>query len=87
MAANEQNQLVVLKSTGDSQDQLQKKFESAIVMGKTVLLEEVGENIDPGLDSILNRQIYREEGIDKIRFGDKSLIYDHSFKFMLTSKL
>lgn len=87
MAASEQNQLVVLKSTGDSQDQLQKKFESAIVMGKTVLLEEVGENIDPGLDSILNRQIYREEGIDKIRFGDKSLIYDHSFKFMLTSKL
>jgi dynein heavy chain len=56
-------------------------------MGKSVLLEEVGESIDPGLDSILNKQIYREEGIDKIKFGDKSLIYDHSFKFMLTTKL
>ena len=55
MAANEHNQLVVLKSSGDSQDQLQKKLENAIVMGKTVLLEEVGESIDPGLDSILNK--------------------------------
>ena len=79
--------LIVLKTTGDSQDQLQKKLENAIVMGKTVLLEEVGESIDPGLDSIMNKQIYREEGIDKIRFGDKSLIYDHSFKFMLTTKI
>jgi dynein heavy chain len=56
-------------------------------MGKTVLLEEVSENIDPSLDSILNKQIYHEEGVDKIMFGDKSLIYDHSFKFMLTTKI
>jgi len=52
-----------------------------------VLLEEIGETIDPGLDSILNKSVYREEGIDKILFGDKSLIYDNRFKFMLTTKI
>ena len=87
MAISDHQALVVLKTSGDSQDQLQKKLENAIVMGKTVLLEEVGESIDPGLDSIMNKQIYREEGVDKIRFGDKALIYDHQFKFMLTTKI
>ena len=36
----------------------QKKFEFAIQNGQTVVLEDVGELLDPGLDPILQKAIY-----------------------------
>ena len=36
----------------------QKKFEYAIRNGHTVLYEEVGESLDPGLDPILSKAVY-----------------------------
>jgi len=55
--------------------------------GKTVLLEEVDENIDPGLDSVLTKSLYKEEGVMKLNFGDKPLIYDPNFRLLITTKL
>lgn len=52
-----------------------------------MLLEDVGADLDPGLDSILQKAIYKEDGINKINFGDKPIIYDEGFRFMMTTKL
>lgn len=52
-----------------------------------MLLEEVGEAIDPALDSIITKATFVEEGVTKIKFGDKSLLYDSNFKMLLTSKI
>ena len=62
-------------------------LENAIIRGQTVLLEDVGEDIDPGLDSILSKAIFKEDGINKINFGDKAIVYDENFRFMMTTKL
>lgn len=62
-------------------------METAIIRGQTVLLEDVGADLDPGLDSILSKAIFKEDGINKINFGDKSIVYDDSFRFMMTTKL
>jgi dynein heavy chain len=39
------------------------------------------------LDSILSKAIFKEDGINKINFGDKAIVYDESFRFMMTTKL
>jgi len=52
-----------------------------------VLIEDVGEELDPGLDSVLTKSIYKDEGLEKINFGDKPLIYDRRFKLFITTKL
>ena len=65
----------------------QKMIESAIIRGQTVLLEDVGADLDPGLDSILTKAVRKIDGVEKITFGDKVLIYDQSFRFMMTTKL
>jgi dynein heavy chain len=55
--------------------------------GDTVLIEECSENIDPGLDSVLSKAFYPDEGVMKLNFGDKPLIYDTNFRLLLTTKL
>ena len=39
------------------------------------------------MDSILSKAIFKEDGINKINFGDKAIVYDESFRFMMTTKL
>lgn len=83
-------QLVVIKNNSDSgkgKDSYQKVMQTALTTGQTVLIEDVGADLDPGLDSILTKAIYKEEGVNKISFGDKALIYDDNFRFMMTTKL
>ena len=67
----------------------QKKIEIAIQNGHTVLLEEVGETLDPGLDPILTKAVYEADGVKKINFGSKGegLIYDDDFRLLITTKL
>lgn len=62
-------------------------MELSIVSGKTVLLEEVSEVIDPSLDSIFLQSTFREDGVLKIKLGDKSLLYDANFKLLMTTKI
>jgi dynein heavy chain len=62
-------------------------LEQSIVSGKTVLLEEVSEVMDPSLDSIFLQSTFREDGVLKIKLGDKSLLYDANFKLLMTTKI
>lgn len=62
-------------------------MEAALVNGYTVLIEDIHQEIDPGLDSVLTKAIYKDEGVEKINFGDKPLIYDKNFKLYITTKL
>jgi len=52
-----------------------------------VLLEEVSEVMDPSLDSIFLQSTFREDGVLKIKLGDKSLLYDANFKLLMTTKI
>ena len=71
------------------QNSTQKKFEYAIQNGQTVLYEEVGETLDPGLDTVLTKAVYEHDGVKKINFGSKAegLIYDDNFRLLITTKL
>lgn len=62
-------------------------MEVALTTGLTVLIEDVYEEIDPGLDSVLTKAIYKDEGVEKINFGSKPIFYDKNFRLYITTKL
>ncbi|CRK99186.1 CLUMA_CG012500, isoform A [Clunio marinus] len=64
-----------------------KTVEQAIIMGKPVLLENVGETIDSGFSSILERNVIKQKGKQLIKFGDSLIDYHDNFRFYITTCL
>ena len=61
--------------------------ENAVRTGKPVLLENVGETIDSGFNSILERNVIKQKGNQLIRFGDAMIDYNDNFRFYITTCL
>ena len=64
-----------------------RTLENSIRFGRPVLMESVGEEIDPVLDPIILKQTYLQQGIPVIKIGDNIIPYHHDFRFYLTTKL
>ena len=57
-------------------------------VSQPVLVEDVGETLDPALDTLLARQIIKlKGGRQVIHFVGKDVDYDENFRFYMTSKL
>ncbi|PRP75973.1 hypothetical protein PROFUN_01689 [Planoprotostelium fungivorum] len=78
------NGLDVIKLT---QPGFLRTLENAIRFGKPVLLENVGEELEPILEPILLKQIYKMTGNDVIKIGDSVIPYHDNFRFYITTKL
>lgn len=52
-----------------------------------VLLENVGEELDPILEPLLLRQTFKQGGAICIRLGDSTFEYAPNFRFYITTKL
>jgi len=70
-----------------SEGNLLRSLELAIQFGKWVLLENIGEELDPALEPILLQQKIRSGSGFVIRMGEKVITYNESFKFFLTTTL
>ena len=64
-----------------------RTLETAIQFGKPVLLENVGEELDPAIEPLLQKQIFKKGASWNIRFGDTTIEYSLEFKFYITTKL
>jgi len=64
-----------------------RNLELAIQFGKWVLLENIGETLDPALEPILLQQKIKQGSGFVIKLGDKSISYNDTFKFFLTTTL
>lgn len=62
-------------------------IESGIRMGLPVLLENIEEQLDPSLEPVLQRNIFKQGGQKMIRLGDATIPYNDDFKFIITTKL
>ena len=60
-------------------------LEEALSRGQTVLIENISENVDPVLDSLLGRNLIKKGRAIKI--GDKEVEYNPSFRLILQTKL
>ena len=64
-----------------------RTLENCVRIGMPVLLEDLGEQIDPSLEPILLKQTYMSGGRLLIRLGDSDIEYDPNFRFYMTTKL
>ena len=64
-----------------------RTLENAIRMGTPVVLEDVGEELDPSLEPVLQKQIFKQGGRSLIRVGDSDVDYNEAFRFYMTTKL
>lgn len=64
-----------------------RTLENAIQFGMPVLLENVGEELDPSLEPLLLKQLFKQGGVNCIRLGDATVEYSENFRFYITTKL
>ena len=78
------NNLQAMKlSDGD----FMRKLEACLQFGFPLLLENVLEELDPALEPVLKKAIFKAGGSYQIKLGDNILEYNPKFKFYITTKL
>jgi len=64
-----------------------RSLEMAVQFGRPALLENILEEMDPVLEPILLKQVFKSGGVMSIRLGDSTVEYNKDFKFYITTKL
>jgi dynein heavy chain len=64
-----------------------RRLSNSIQNGDVVIIENVGETLDPTLDPVLARAVYKKGRNMYLRFGGEEIAFDPMFKLYLTSKL
>ncbi|XP_039273758.2 dynein axonemal heavy chain 3-like isoform X3 [Styela clava] len=64
-----------------------RTLENCIQFGAPVLLENIGEELDAILESVLLKQTFKQQGVEYIKLGDNTIEYSRDFKFYMTTRL
>uniref|UniRef100_H2ZME5 AAA+ ATPase domain-containing protein n=1 Tax=Ciona savignyi TaxID=51511 RepID=H2ZME5_CIOSA len=64
-----------------------RSMENCIQFGYPVLLENIGEEIDAILETVLLKQTYKQQGVEYIKLGDNTIEYSRDFKLYMTTSL
>lgn len=78
------NSLKVIKLT---QNKFLLQIETAIKMGFSVLLENIGESLDPSLEPVLQKNVYKKANQLTLNLGGSEIAYHQDFLFFMTTKL
>jgi dynein heavy chain, axonemal len=76
-----------LKVVKQSQGNFIRTIENAIQFGNPVLIENIGESIDPILEPLLLKQVVMNGGVGTVKLGDTVIEYDPNFRLYMTTKL
>mmetsp|Transcript_54927 Transcript_54927/g.128448 ORF Transcript_54927/g.128448 Transcript_54927/m.128448 type:complete len:1244 (+) Transcript_54927:3-3734(+) len=76
-----------LKALKMSNPKLLLILENCIRMGSPLLMEDLGETLDPALDPVLLKAVFDNNGRMQIKIGDTEVDYDKNFQFYLTTKM
>ena len=76
-----------LKVVKLSQGDFLRTLENCIRVGQPVLMENVEEVLDPSLEPLLLKQIFKTGGRMVLRLGDTNVDYIEDFRFYMTTKL
>ncbi|KAJ8333348.1 hypothetical protein SKAU_G00422440 [Synaphobranchus kaupii] len=78
------NNLSIIKLTDPD---YMRTLENCIQFGSPLLLENVGEELDPSLEPLLLKQTFKQGGMECIRLGESVIEYSRDFRFYITTKL
>ncbi|XP_037882003.1 dynein heavy chain 7, axonemal-like [Glossina fuscipes] len=78
------NRLCVIRL---NQPDYTRVLENGIQFGLPVLLENIVEELDPILESVLLKQLFKQGGTMCIKLGDSVIEYNNNFRFYMTTKL
>jgi dynein heavy chain len=78
------NKIQVVKMT---QAKYMRTIENAVQFGLPILLENVGESLDPTLEPLLQKAVFKQGGVMCIVLGDNTVEYSDQFRFYITTKL
>lgn len=78
------NKLAVIKL---SDANYVRTLENCIQFGTPLLLENVGEELDPLLEPVLQKSTFKQQGVEYLRLGDNVIEYSHDFRLYITTRL
>ena len=64
-----------------------RQMENAIQFGSPVLIQDVGEELDPALEPVLSKAVTKKGNAFIIKLGEKEVDYNPDFKLYITTKL
>jgi dynein heavy chain len=64
-----------------------RSMENCIQFGTPVLLENVGESLDPALEPLLQKQTFQQGGSLCIKLGETTIEYSKDFRMYITTRL
>ncbi|KAL7390222.1 hypothetical protein ABVT39_017308 [Epinephelus coioides] len=78
------NKLAVIKLSDANYVRI---LESCVQFGTPVLLENVGEELDPALEPVLLKQTFKQQGVEYMKIGENIVEYSKDFLFYMTTGL
>ena len=78
------NNIEVIKLTDSG---FVRTLENCIQFGNPCILENVGEELDPTIEPLLLKSIFKQGGSLCIKLGDSTIEYSEDFRFYITTKL
>eukprot|EP01038_Epipyxis_sp_PR26KG_P006339 gene6339-8727_t len=81
----EENNGVMITTMRDSN--LLRTLENCIRLGKPLIVEDLGEQLEPALEPVLQKATFKNGSRLLIRLGDSDVDYDTNFRLYMTTKL
>ncbi|KAG5882158.1 Dynein heavy chain 5, partial [Gonioctena quinquepunctata] len=79
-----QNQLIV---TTLNHKYFRSHVEDAVQYGNPMMIEDIGEELDPILDNIMERNLIKVGTTYKVKLGDKEVDFNTKFRMYITTRL